>query len=619
MKKIISFVLAACLLLTCATAFAATEDKVFGAFKNIVYSGEFEMTVNAELNKPLEIATVIQKLSDESGIDLPLDFKMFLESIFNSDDNIKCIYNVSKDFKKADLYFDVTQAAPLEINEGLKISAWSNWKMWIKYDFTASEPVYQIIYKTPMSRKYIVMDMAEELKDNYDLLEKSLPDEEDYNETLDNTVSLYKDNYKVSAKGGKYILKTDDKGFKNILIGVLNMCSERVSDSLSESGAYAEEASAFLNSAVDSVKGAADKFSILGKDGISSEIKINPFGYITETKTSANIALNVYDILDSFGAGEIADNVGVTKDNGNIDFTVVVCDIIKKHNQNVKVDFPVLTEDNSVDILKKMQDDDDYFPEYFSEYNYFGFDEEGLPIIKNNTTYVELSKVADCCGFELTEADGKAVIDTKTSLGVIEIKEGENSLIKNGEVFEVSAPAISVKDKLYVNSEILSHLNVEISDIYYSAEGKTTNIMCCYQNPDYAEPEYEEYEEEYVSPYFYVETEYYPIIENNVLYIPLNPLLGEFNVRAEEISTSGEETVVESEEANGFKKLKVFENKAFAEKDDVKILFTSPAKNVDGTVWVGTDFAENVLGAQLTDMSYNDGRATSYWFYKEVK
>ena len=85
MKKIFSLILVGCMLLSSLTAFAEGEAKVFEALTKSVYSGEFEVSVNAKLNKPLLIADIIENIMFANGEADPVNLKLLLENLINSE------------------------------------------------------------------------------------------------------------------------------------------------------------------------------------------------------------------------------------------------------------------------------------------------------------------------------------------------------------------------------------------------------------------------------------------------------------------------------------------------------------------------------------------------------
>lgn len=623
MKRIFAQVLIICLVLSGTTVFGAGEDKLFNALTNVIYSGELEMTVGAKLNAPLEIIDVLIE-ADEYGYyeDVPVDFKMLFEGLLNSEYDISCKYNISKDYKKADMYFSLAASNPIDINDSLKIGAWSNWEMWMQYDFISETPVYKMILKTPVSKKYVVFDVSEVLKESPIASSHLMPDEEYTAEINGKMAALYKENSTVKKTSGGYKMTIDDAGFKNIFLGTFDIIIEMVEEQLLRmnlSESEITEAKSQFNQVKSAVEGSRDKFSIIGKDGFLYDLKVNTLGFITEGDLSLNIGLNVYDIMSAFGMEEECKKTGITKENSKIDFTVNAFEKYSKHNQNVKIDYPVLTEENSFNPVAPsgMAESGDYI----SEYKYFSVIEEGAPVVLNGKSYVKLRSVAEECGFDISFSDGVVLVDTKTSIGKVEYKLNSKE-VKTGEgAFELTEPVIERGGATYVTEEALSYLNNSVNSVYYEGQSNLTYTYCDYYNPDYTEPEYEEetyFEtEEGLSEYFWVEAEGSPVVEKEVIYIPLYPLLGEFNVATEEISINDGEIYVESDNSYVFKTLKLNENSIFAEKDGEELLIDNPVKNIDGNYWVGCDYAEKVLNSKLDYLRI--GYGLTYGFNREVK
>lgn len=611
MKRIFSLILAACLLFSAASVFAAGDDKVFEALGNTVYSGEFEMSFKTELNKPLLIAELLEESMFGNTADSPVDFKMLLEGILTSEINAEGAYNMSEDYKKADIYISYTISNPININESLKIAAWSKWDIWMQYDFKSETPVYRMIYKMPFSKQYIVMDMSEQLKEAPLALADTMPDEESMSALEEKIITLYKENADVSSAGGTYNMKIDDMGFKNIFIGIFDIISELMNEQYLKMGMAPEDIEA-ANEGFDliseSLSGSKDKFAILGNDGISVDMKINPLGFITESKSSIHVALNIYDIMQSLDAAESCEQLGITKENSDIDFTVYVNENISKHNENVEVQYPELTAENSYDIMSEIAVDNTNY--YSLKYKNFTVKEEGTPFIENGTVYVNLKDISDQCGFDFSYTDQKAYVDTKTSLGTAEFTVGSNTLTRGSEVFSLDTEPVEKNGEVYVSALSLSYINIQVDETYYDNTSGSTYIYCFFEDPDIEVPETntEVYVEAVPEPplYFTVYSDEVPqITDDGAIYVPFYPLIGKFNVGTEEIHISDGEILVESEKAFGFNNLKLYENSVLTEKDGEKILIENPVLNIDGDYWVGTDFAENVLGYDFTGMSYN--------------
>ena len=623
MKKILSFLLVICFIFSSCSALGAEYDKAFDALSNTIYSGEFNMSIRTELNEPLLIAEVMQNLLFGEEANVPVDLKLLLESLFSSGIDAECTYNISKDYKKADLAMSFISSNPVMINESLKVAAWSKWDMWIQYDFISEVPVYRTIFKTPVSNKYIVMDMSEQLAQSPAMAVSMMPDAEKTALLQEKVISIYKNNSKATKKSNGYRITIDDTGFKNIFIGVFDIITELMNEQflkLEMSKKDIIQANEGFEQIKEGINTSKDKFSILGKDGFTIDYKVNSLGFITESNSSANISVNVYDIMTAFGSEEECSDSGITKENSNIDFTIQITETISKHNQNIKVEYPHLTEENSYNPMSEIIHDGDFS----SKYNYFSIEKDGVPMVENSVAYVKLRDVTDKCGFDLSYENGIIYVDTKTSDGTVLLMTNSNMLIKNGDTFELESFIIEKDGITYVTSETLSYLSTEITRVSYESRYDCTSIYFCYINPDYVEPEYdyeyedEEYIEEGLSPYFWVEYEEAPVIKDGIIYIPLYPLLGEFNVATEEISVKDGEIFVSSDNSYIFNTLKFYENSVFTEKDYNQILLDNAVLNLNGNFWVGTDFAEKLLNSKLTELGFS-GYYTTYEFEREVE
>ena len=288
MKKILSFLLVICFMFSSCSVLGAEYDKAFDALSNTVYSGEFNMSIRTELNEPLLIAKVMQNLLFGEEANVPVDLKLLIESLFASGIDAECTYNISKDYKKADLAMSFISSNPVMINESLKVAAWSKWDMWIQYDFISEVPVYKVIFKTPVSNKYIIMDMSEQVAQSPSMTVSMMPDAEKTALIQDKVLTLYKNNSKATKKNGGYKIAIDDIGFKNIFMGIFDIMTEIMNEEflkLEMSKKDIIQANEGFDQIKEGLMTSKDKFSILGKDGFTIDYKVNSLGFITESKS----------------------------------------------------------------------------------------------------------------------------------------------------------------------------------------------------------------------------------------------------------------------------------------------------------------------------------------------
>ena len=89
MKRIFSVLLVICFMFSAGSVFGAGYDKAFEALSKTVYSGELEISVKSELNKPLLLAEVLQPLIFGGDENVPVDLKLLLEGLLSSGLNAK--------------------------------------------------------------------------------------------------------------------------------------------------------------------------------------------------------------------------------------------------------------------------------------------------------------------------------------------------------------------------------------------------------------------------------------------------------------------------------------------------------------------------------------------------
>ena len=113
---------------------------------------------------------------------------------------------------------------------------------------------------------------------------------------------------------------------------------------------------------------------------IHQDYILNASKQIKETNSDIRISLNVYDIISSLGGEESVGNL--THENSDIDITIHEESTYKNVNRVKKIEFPELTEENSVNF-------EDLFPnDYYDEfYSYNAWDAETDDVIEKDGKY----------------------------------------------------------------------------------------------------------------------------------------------------------------------------------------------------------------------------------------
>ncbi len=606
MKKTVALFISFVMIFSCVAAYGASADEIFDSMFNPVYSGKAHIELSGELKEVPDALDKLDFYRFGAGI---ADLKLLAQSLSKSTAKLDAAYNISKDMRKAKMALSYEISAPITVNESLKIESHSTWNIWIDYDFTSEAPVYKIIYKTPLNKKYTVLDLSGEI-DPIEL-SASMPSEESIKDLSKRIAELYKSCAKVSKQGSGYRLTFDDNGFKVFCAGIFDEITKAGEEQLlkaSSDMAGIRDFKDYMQDIKDTFSNAAQSMTILGKGGLVIDLKTNGAGYITAENADINLSLNIYDILDAFNLYN--EESGITKANSNLDLTIKSRASLSSHNQNVTVDFPVLTDENSVNPMTAFIPSPDYGN---SPFKWFSLENEGLPVLAGNYPLFKLSDICDELGFDFKYENGKATVDTKTSLGIIEYEANSAAAKANGEEIALVIPPTEIDGSFYISSNAAALLNVDISSISYDAEGDTTFTYAEYTNPDYVAPDPEEDPESYIPEYLYVYSVKGFFRDGDAFYFPVNAFLGELRVGSEEVTEKDGTITVETAKSPVFKSLQLRYGSLFFQKDgDSSLSLKHPVKAVNGEFFVSTDFAE-LMGykAEGIDIySYPDGRAS---------
>lgn len=587
MKRTVALFISFIMIFSCLAAYGASADEIFDSMFNPVYSGKAHIEFSGELKDVPDALDKLDFYRFGAGI---ADLKLLAQSLSKSTAKLDAAYNVSKDMRKAKMALKYEISAPITVNESLKIESHSAWSMWIDYDFTSEEPVYKIIYKTPLNKKYTVLDLSGEI-DPIEL-SASMPSEESIKDLSKRIAELYKSCAKVSKQGSGYRLTFDDNGFKLFCAGIFDEITKAGEEQLLKASSDMtgiRDFKDYMQDIKDTFSNAAQSMTILGKGGLVIDLKTNGAGYITAENTDINLSLNIYDILDAFNLYN--EESGITKANSNLDLTIKSRASISSHNQNVTVDFPVLTDENSVNPMSLLTPENDYYAD--GQNKWFSLEYEGLPVLTGNYPLFKLSDICGELGFDVKYENGKAAIDTKTSLGIIEYEANSAAAKANGEEITLAVPPAEIDGSLYISSDGAALMNVICNNISYNANDNKTYIYAYYTDPDYIEPEQEYDEEANAYEYLYVYPESKFFIDGDAFYFPVNAFLGELGVGSEEITEKDGVITVETAKSPVFKRLQLRYGSLFFQKDGGSSLSLKyPVKAVNGEFYVSTDFAE---------------------------
>ena len=410
MKKIIS-VLLLCTLLFSFTMVQAAEapsldfllhDISDKAYSDVQQSG----TINVKLNEPLLIFDVIEEYDLYSAYD-EIDLKAFVERFFDSVITFSAKTKVTENGKKISTESHIKSDIPFKVNENLEGDFNANQSAWMDVDLSDEEnPRFDMIQYGYNSTKYITASselFEENGDDSYSdfvqlytaAINASSSDE--INEKIIESMSR---NATITGNSSKVKIHFDDAGLKMCILELLEILISEVDESAAED--------------MDEAKMAMAMVKIFDDDALILEYNLDRKGRISKSKIELNINVNIYDIFTMFEVEEI----GLTKENSNINFTVTAQTDIKYDTVTIKK--PVLTEENSIDIFEYEYPyyyDDEYYDDYEYDENWI-YEDIYVDIDKNciennEIKYVCLRNLMDELGYSIYYEDGKIFGETE--------------------------------------------------------------------------------------------------------------------------------------------------------------------------------------------------------------
>lgn len=466
MKKILA--LALVVLMFAQTCVFASElpffDKDYLTYEETV-------TYSAKINKPINLNFADEYLP--AYVTNMIDINGLINGLFNSTSTVTGKADISPDYKSGKIYAGGLSAVPVYVNKNLKITADANTEVWLEYDFSdLSKPVFNMIQNTPSFDKYVVYDIDTLIK-NIDgaepdavcaVISKLLSKEfiEQYRTAFVDLLTKYAD---IKKDGKGYTITIDDKGFKAILNESVTNIGNFIEDFV-VSGNYAtkEEFRAVYDGEimpyVISFLEGLQTTKIIGDGNIVMKVECDNKGYIKKSDTSMNICVNIFEIIEKLGGDVSAYNLN----DGILDFTLNFKSEVKKLS-NVKVDFPVLNEENSVNFADLFPVYPDFEPddgEWHQHFMWGAMNHDGLPVVLNGEFYPHLRDMAVGIGFadgDITYENGIVTLMRPDWVECGKYKTasfavGSNTVYLDGEAYTVANPALEVDDEVVISNEL---------------------------------------------------------------------------------------------------------------------------------------------------------------------
>jgi len=473
MKRIISMVLVLLLLLIPSlTVFASGDNEVLDALYDTKYlSGELNYKITVDPKSPLPA------FLDADG--------RITETLSNAQILYYLKYNMSEDSKKIQT----------EMNVDVSFQGMDpvNMKHWLDVDLSDAEnQKYRIIMKTADNDKFMYMDLVNAADSSQVRVFSDYIDS--INTISEEYVKYYKSKFIPEYRQGKYVITMDESSvkdlFRNILTRIgriaLNYYTVPVTESITTDSSvgiiggadgptavFIADGNAYENSSTeafdtDSIMQEFEKdieeffeklenVQLFDENAVVIEVELDDKNIIKNQMITLNIKMNLADLMKLFNA----QNDDVTRENSDIELSIVMDLSYSNINEQIDIEYPELTEENSIDMLKIM-------PEQFSiDENKINVIANGQimnsdvdPVIKDGRIYVPVRAFLNTIGV----SDDDIVYHHKGKVNInyggteVKLIIGSDIAEINGKEVKLDEPVFTVGDRTMVSSDFITEV-----------------------------------------------------------------------------------------------------------------------------------------------------------------
>lgn len=463
MKKLTAIICALAMFFTFACGAGAAEldflDKEYQSYDATV---EFSMG----LNKPLDFISALAREEE-----IPFDLQYLTESLLKAKFTADIQAETGKDYMSARVAMAVSANVPIEFSEDFSIAVGTKLRLWMDYDFSDKDSLTcSVIFTNPIDGKYCYMDVGDILEENgeeaaeeaaaiVDMM-KSLDVKSGVSEITSVVKDVIKGNAKVTAVGNERTIAFSAEAAKKYIAGVLEGVLN--SEYMKRAAQAAGGDQLIDEEDLRELKASLDKIKIFADDAIEFKYTLDGKDFAKEAETKLHFAFNIAEICEAFEADE-EDIYPLTKENSDVDFTAAAKTVYRSVN-NVKVQLPELTEENSVDLSEKfnVRPDEEYdyhTDDYWEEYNYkttdsffdYASDAKAIDVSKTEF-YIEVEDFFEnmSCDADMldvtvkTDDEGVTVEYSGKDIesAVLKAKIGERTYSVNGASYEAKYPFV---------------------------------------------------------------------------------------------------------------------------------------------------------------------------------
>ncbi len=452
MKRILCILITVMMLFSVTAGAAGLED--IAVMSN--YTAEMNLTVTVD--KPI---TIFSKLPELKEVFYYVDLDALVESLLGTKININVQADISKDFNKMQAKILMSTSTPLKINQNASVTGDFVVGMWADVDIADEEnPKFDIILRDPTLNKYLTVDVADMAKDSgLDLSEfiktlKQTLNSEAIASVSDSSLELIRKNATVSSGNNTINIILDEKGANQYIYDTIELAFK-------QAFSYSDE---FSTETFEEYKEYLEPFKnidIFGENGIRIQYILDRWGNIKSTSAVYDLEFNIYYLLEK------ADVTGITKED--CDFALTLTETAQYSRVGTTtVEFPELTEENSVTYDELYGYDNDYEEDY-EEYPpyYISFGEDENTAYEDGVIYVGIRAFFDDGEhmhyyyketpqhFEYNYVDG---VLTVKNLGCafydfseIVITNGSDLVIVDGREITLDHPVREINDRILLS------------------------------------------------------------------------------------------------------------------------------------------------------------------------
>ncbi len=470
MKKVLVLVLAAIFLMSGFTVFADPMDDYQAAMEQEFLSGEIAMEFSVRFN-----AVPSEKLGITSED---------VENLNNSRMNFKIKMNSNADQTKMQMAMNMQIVSPEpsfveEFADGMEMNAWYDW------DFTDQEnPKYNVIMQVPGEEQYQYFDYIK-LMELSGITVDSFTDLMDTEKAAQMEAVLMEgidaEKFQPEYKDGKYVITLDEETIKaSAKTLMLNMGDFMKSFfTVSLSGDMAKQEQDYVNMITEFFE-KLDGVQLFADDAVVLTTELDDQKQLKQQEMEINLKTNLVQIGNAFAL----DNGDLDEKDADIDLTVSMKISYSKINEEVAIDFPELTENNSVDIIGLMISSIQPVVSVGSDKNKIYITVNGTALQMKEEPYLSDDRTMVPLAEFLNALYPEQVISTTNENGVYQVScdaikisasDGALQVTVNGTDVELDAPVAVDGSTVYFPVRVVAEaLGFQVGWIDYSESGNYT-------------------------------------------------------------------------------------------------------------------------------------------------